>query len=146
MEVASLIIAGLALVASLYATFSSRLSASRAGDAAERSAAVAERQLAIQLEDRAQAPPPWRIEWAGRSMFRLINEGATRTFAVSVMPFDKSGARVDLPGGVGNIDAGGSIEFLAIFPSGVDRRVIVNWFWKPDGPLDEWISTVPKPL
>jgi hypothetical protein len=145
MELASVLIAGLALAASLYAILDSRSSARKANEAAGRSAAALEAQAHLAKAASERYEMPWRLTPAIGDMWRLTNSNPVETaFDVTVLAVDERQMTLDMPTHV-DIGPGASIEFMGLdmFDDVTDTRVRVTWRRRPTGAVEPpWTSTV----
>ncbi|MEU8301142.1 hypothetical protein AB0C04_28120 [Micromonospora sp. NPDC048909] len=124
MEIAAVVISGVALVVSVWGVWHSK----RSADASERSANAAERQ-ARAAEAAVPPPPPpvaWKVEQRGKSLFVLRNVGTETADGVYV---HKQGGFVRVEENGRTLQPGESMTFVVIRAAGmVDiQEIRVSW-------------------
>lgn len=136
--------AAAALVMSVVAVRQARLArreSARSADAAERSAAAVEEQVAMAKADAERYRVPWRVEHVRNSQYRLVNASDDPEWDVSIEADFVVGRRV-VRDRLGPREAVAFIESRAMDDK--DDAVTVRWRRQPgEGEWLEWRHPVP---
>jgi type II secretory pathway pseudopilin PulG len=147
--IASIVLAGVALVISILSLIWSRRNAIRAAEAATRSADAAERaarSAAIQTDiakvAAARFTPPWKLAFERDSTYRLTNANAGHDAHDVDLSFADYGPQLLDPQPPRDVALGESITFQASIYMGMEHRQLeVRWL-TTDGPR-AWRSDLP---
>ncbi|NCT90147.1 hypothetical protein GXB85_04160 [Cellulomonas sp. APG4] len=133
MDLAALIIAGLALLtAALSAVYT------------KRQADAAEEALALARQEAARYPAPWNLVWVKGDTYGLVNGGDETVYDVTIEFPPHTFTRGDVDS-VDRLSAGSTHTFLAAMSSATPHRnVTVSWSRQSDSDeRHDWTAPLP---